>query len=125
MGKYSSYQVVSFCHVYMSVMASSTIKNSQIPAFPLYLPDRSSCPESPQSAAFQHRQQHGVNNNKARSPVVDSQPVPGKFSYQLVWKQEVLYKKLCPLSPAGLQLSMKGTLKYKKRYLRNEIKHLK
>ena len=75
----------------------------------LCLPDPGSGPESPQGAAFQHRQKHGVNDNEARRPVVNAQPVPSKLRNQLVRKQQVLDEKLSPLSPAGLQLINTGT----------------
>lgn len=77
----------------------------QQPAFTQCVPDPGCCPQSPQGTAFQHRQQHGVDDNEARCPVVNGQPVPSKLCYQLVRKQKVLHQKLCPLSPAGLQLT--------------------
>lgn len=75
--------------------------------FTLYVPDPSRCPEPPQSATLEHREQHGVNDNKAGCPVVDGQPVPGKLGNQLIWKHAVFDKELHPLSPAGFQLTNK------------------
>lgn len=76
-------------------------------AIPQFVPDPNSGPQAPQGTALQHRQQHSINDDEARRPIVNVQPVPGELCYQLVWKQEELHKKLCPLSPTGLQLTNK------------------
>lgn len=92
------------------MLASSAVKTENKPQRDLSLevPDWGCRPEPPQRASLKDREQHGVDDDEAGRPVVDGQPVPCKLCNQLVWKNQVFHQKLCPLLPAGLQLTETG-----------------
>lgn len=59
-------------------------------------------PDPPKREQLQNREQHGIDDQEARCPVVDLQPVPGKLRDQLVRKKGVLDEEFSPLLPRGL-----------------------